>query len=204
MFTEAVPGALKSNLELLSKEKFIKEFYLAGGTSVALQLGHRVSYDLDFFTSKTFNEERIIQNLSDLGNLKIDQRTEQTILGILNNVKVSFFFYRYSLLFNPLVWQGIRLADLRDVACMKIDAVQSRGTKRDFIDLYAIIKNGYTLEELLELFKKKYKRVRYNEIHIRKSLIYFVDAEKEKMPKMLKSFEWREIKKFFISEVKKL
>ena len=171
---------------------------------MALQLGHRVSYDLDFFTPKTFNEERIIQNLSDLGNLKIDQRTEQTILGILNNVKVSFFFYRYSLLFNPLVWQGIRLADLRDVACMKIDAVQSRGTKRDFIDLYAIIKNGYTLEELLELFKKKYKRVRYNEIHIRKSLIYFVDAEKEKMPKMLKSFEWREIKKFFISEVKKL
>lgn len=96
------------------------------------------------------------------------------------------------------------MADSRDIGCMKIDAISSRGSKRDFIDLFFICQKIIPLEKLLRLFGKKYKSVSYNRMHILKSLSYFEDAEKEPMPKMIISINWEKVKPFFKKEVKKI
>jgi len=96
------------------------------------------------------------------------------------------------------------LLDLRDIAAMKLDAIATRGTKRDFVDLYFICKSGGTsLEEIFSFYDKKYGNLAANVIHIQKSLVYFVDAETEQMPNMLKKAKWEDIKKFFEEEVRR-
>ena len=200
MFVQAVPSTLKSNLESLGESGVTKKFYLAGGTALALQLGHRVSYDLDFFTSEEFSQEDLISKLKELGNLTVDHRAEDTFLGNLNGTKISFFWYRYPLIFPTVPFLGIALADIREIGAMKIDAVQSRGKKRDFIDLWAILSHGMGFEELINFFQKKYSGVNYNMQHIVSSLAYFSDAENDPMPQMLIKASWEDVKKYIETE----
>ena len=202
MFLQAVPDALQSNLESLGKLEKIKQFHLAGGTALALQLGHRVSRDLDFFTPQKFSEKMIMAELEKLGELKIDTLAEETILGTLNGIKISFFFYRYTLIFPAVPFLGVDLADYREIGAMKLDAVQSRGKKRDFVDLWAIFQKGIILGDLLSYFQKKYAGVAYNTQHLLKSLTYFADAEEDEMPQMLVKVSWEEIKDFMENSVK--
>ena len=98
---------------------------------------------------------------------------------------------------------GIRIASILDIACMKLDAVSGRGTKRDFIDLYFICQKE-KLAKIFKLFEKKYQKADYNLAFIQKSLVYFIDAEKDEMPKMIKKVSWEEVKRFFEKEVLKL
>lgn len=203
MFTTGLSKTTQSNLALLGREAWISPFYLAGGTACSLYCGHRFSFDLDFFTLQSFNPKTITQSLKPLGKLSVDQDNEGTFLGHLNGIKISFFMYPYPLLFNPKVYQGVKVADIRDIACMKIDAISTRGTKRDFIDLFLICQK-YKLPLLLTLFGKKYKGVDYNLFHIIKSLSYFKYADEQEIPKMISNISWQEVKKFFTEEVKRL
>ncbi len=98
----------------------------------------------------------------------------------------------------------LAIADIRDIACMKLDALASRGTKRDFVDIYCIAQTGLTLPEMIALFEKKYAELNYNLLHLKKSLVFFDDAEHDPMPRMIKEIAWREVKKFFQEETKKL
>jgi hypothetical protein len=100
------------------------------------------------------------------------------------------------LLFSVALFAGVPVADLRDIACMKISAIASRGTKRDFIDLYLSARQ-FGLNELLGLFQRKYVRTGYSRIHILKSLLFFDDAEKDPMPHMLVPLDWDAVKLFF-------
>lgn len=181
----------------------IQNFYLAGGTALALQFEHRESIDLDFFSQKKFDTNKLKQELSLLGKIKIEYQDEKTLNCFLNNVKISFFYYPYKLLFPLKDFSNVKLADERDIACMKIDAASDRGSKKDFIDLYFLLKK-YSLKELLDLFDKKYKDIKYNKFHILKSLIFFEQAEKEPMPIMLKEIQWEQVKNFFKKEIKNI
>ncbi|MEO0156940.1 MAG: nucleotidyl transferase AbiEii/AbiGii toxin family protein [candidate division WOR-3 bacterium] len=125
-------------------------------------------------------------------------------MGIFEGVRFSLFVYKYPLLFKPLKYQLLNIADIRDIAAMKIDAIATRGLKRDFIDLYFTCKAGYSLTEILNFYDRKYQNSASNCIHIQKSLIFFDDAEKDKMPKMIKPVVWKEVKEYFAKEVKKL
>jgi len=194
----------KDNLEILTSEGMLKTFYLAGGTGVALQLRHRFSLDLDFFTKKDIATKTLIQKIKTRGKFSIERETENTLIGIFNGIRVSFLKYDYPLLFDLKQIEGIRIADLRDIGCMKIDAISSRGMKRDFVDLFFICREVISLKNLLSLFKRKYKSVNYNMMHILKSLAYFEDAENNPMPKMIVSASWQEIKNFFKKEIKKI
>jgi len=194
----------KDNLEILTSEGMLKTFYLAGGTGVALQLRHRFSLDLDFFTKKDIATKTLIQKIKTRGKFSIERETENTLIGIFNGIRVSFLKYDYPLLFDLKQIEGIRIANLRDIGCMKIDAISSRGMKRDFVDLFFICREVISLKNLLSLFKRKYKSVNYNMMHILKSLAYFEDAENNPMPKMIVSASWQEIKNFFKKEIKKI
>lgn len=195
MYEKVINAKTKRVLESLEKIEIIKNFYLAGGTALALQLGHRKSIDLDLFSRENFSTKRLKAILSQLGKLKIYSEEKRTLNANLNGVKISFLGYKYKMLF-PLVEysKNLKLAGTQDIACMKIDAVSSRGNKKDFIDLYFLLKK-YSLEEILSFFDKKYQEIEYSRLHILKSLIYFQDAEGDPMPLMLKSASWDEVKR---------
>lgn len=204
MFEQTLSNATRKNLGLLGQEPQVKKFYLAGGTAAALQLGHRFSFDLDFFSQQEFSTRMLIEILEKMGKLDVEQRAENTLVGNLNKVKISFFTYKYPLLYKPEKFMGIQIASLPDIAAMKLDAIATRGRKRDFIDLYEICQQKYTLFETFDFLEKKYAGVNYNKIHLLKSLTYFVDAEGDEIPKMIKKISWSKVKEFFINEAKKV
>ena len=203
MFEKVLPGNTKAILALLEKSEIIQKAYLAGGTALALQLGHRISYDLDFFTSEEFDEKLLLPKIKKISNFKLEKIAWRTILGEFKDVRFSIFYYKYPVLYPTKKFGIINIMDVRDIAAMKIAAIASRGTKRDFIDLYFICRKHLSLKKIIRLYDKKYKNLATTGMHIIKSLIYFDDAEPEKIPKMLKKVAWEEVKKYFENEIKK-
>lgn len=204
MFTETLSGKTKEALALLGKSHLLDKAYLAGGSGLALQLGHRISIDLDFFTPEEFEPKEVARRLQRLANFKLEGRSLGTIWGRLEGIRFSLFLYKYLVLFSFKKIYGINVSDLRDIAAMKIEAIASRGIRRDFIDLYFICQGGISLKKILSFYDRKFGKLASNIIHIQKSLVYFVDAESEKMPKTLKPVTWEEIKRYFEQEVRKM
>jgi predicted nucleotidyltransferase component of viral defense system len=184
--------------ELLSVQSFIQDFYLAGGTCLALHFGHRKSLDFDFFTPSDFDTSTIINILNQSGNYQRDNEAKNTINGSLNGVKISFFGYRYDIIDNFKVYNKVRLAGLKDIAAMKLEAIAGRGSKKDFIDLFFLLKQ-FTLEEIFSFHTRKYGTGLSNQYHHLKSLVYFADAESEAMPVMIKPLRWDNVKRHIIS-----
>ena len=181
--------------------------YLAGGTGLALQIGHRYSYDFDFFTPHAFNETTFVQRLSSvLPDFRLERQEWGTILGGIKDTRFTVFFYKYPLLFPPTLFQGIRIAHVKDIAAMKIAALADRGVKKDFVDLYFLIRKegAVTLGEVLELYERKYGVLAQNKLHIIKSLGYFDDADANEAPRMIQKVSWPAVKKFFLREQKEM
>lgn len=191
-------------LEILKQFSWLHNFYLAGGSALATQLTHRLSFDLDFFTNKPFDQNKINNDLQNIPSYKLDRFAQDTLLGSLEETKISFFKVPYRLISRPLSFQGIRLAAIPDIAAMKLDAIGSRGTKRDFVDLYFIVKE-LPLDKCLGHYRKKISSSTNNTLHIVKSLTYFVDAEASDQPlQMLKPVSWEDVKAFFEKEAVKI
>jgi predicted nucleotidyltransferase component of viral defense system len=202
MHEEALYLNTKQLLRRIRVESFLDNFYLAGGTALALQLGHRKSVDLDFFSPIFPRQEQLLQELSGY-NPQIAQQAKGTLDTYISGVKVGFFEYKYPLL-EPLVkYETVQLAQVLDIACMKLSAITSRGAKKDFVDLYVILQK-HKLSELIEAFEKKYKGLRYNKLHLLKSLVYFEDADKDPEPDYLVKLRWTEIKKYLKTQAKTL
>ena len=203
MYPETLAPETRRVLEEISKQAFIKDFYLVGGTALALHLGHRESIDLDFFYAKNFSLEELKKKLGALGRYTLTNEEAGTLDGMLDDVKLTFIRYDYPVLFPLVSFAGIQLADERDIACMKIDAISSRGSKKDFVDMYFLLEK-YSFTELLSLFEKKYSHIGYNKLHLLKSLAYFSDAEEEVMPKMIKNVSWDVVKGKILEETREL
>ncbi len=200
--SEVIPEHSQQTLSELSESGILNGFYLAGGTGLALYLGHRLSQDLDFF-KESFDEEYLLQRLTEQVELSVVFKGQETLHLQIRGTKVSFLGYTYPLLFPLSPFFKVSVAHPQDIACMKISAIASRGTRRDFIDLYAISQQ-YGLAHLLELFQTKFARANYNILHILKSLAYFEDAEREPMPDLLVPISWKEVKRFFTKESPRL
>ncbi|MGB7623492.1 MAG: nucleotidyl transferase AbiEii/AbiGii toxin family protein [Terriglobia bacterium] len=190
-------------LEDLSRTGILSQFYLAGGTGLALHLGHRRSRDLDFFSIDPVDPDAIIQKIQTIGGFSVVSQGAETLHTVIQGIKVSFLGYTYPVLFPFDLFLQVNVADPRDIAGMKISAIAGRGTKRDFVDLYTVSRQ-YGFNQVLEWFKQKFTRVNYNTVHILKSLTYFEEAEKDPMPDMLIPLSWEEVKQFFSSEVLRL
>lgn len=203
MHEETLAQPTRRLFDKLSSFPWILDFYLAGGTGLSLSLGHRVSVDLDFFSEKEFDEPALVDHLRAVGKLEILHKAPQSLTGTLDAVKFSFLRYSYPLLAPGTVWRSITVASVEDIACMKLDALSSRGTKRDFIDVY-IAAQRIAMAELLKSFERKYSSVKYNLMHVKKSLTYFDDAEGDPMPDMIAQVTWGEVKEFFQEEAVRL
>ena len=206
MFEKILSKGAKESLAILGKSKILGSAYLAGGTALALQIGHRFSFDFDFFTREEFDEKILVQRIKkEIPEFQLEKLEWKTILGYIKETRFSLFFYDYPVISPPRKFLKINIASIKDIAAMKIAAISARGRKRDFIDLYFILKTkNLTLKETLNLYDRKFKVLKQNKIHILKSLSFFEDAKEDKSPKMIKEMKWQKIKNFFEKETKKL
>lgn len=202
--TEILPRATLRALDELSKAQWLKQskWYLAGGTALALQIGNRISLDLDFFLpAKTFQMQRLLSRFS-AEDWETDIAREMTVYGRLFGAKVSFIAYPF---FQPIEaphWYGtVRVLDPADIAVMKIIAVSQRGRKRDFFDLYWYVNHCEPLDDVLSRLPRQYKNIAHNFHHILKALMYFDDAEADPMPEIFFDADWKKVKAFFRREV---
>jgi len=195
----------RGSRELLAKLESLKTpeldgWTLAGGTGLAVQMGHRVSEDFDFFRTDAFSPDliqRILRQVDVVGTLQEDERT---LTVIVSATKVSFFSVPDDFLFPGSPYYFFQIADPRDIALMKLAAISGRGSRKDFIDLYTILQGGLSLEQCFHWLPSKYGEGRVNTYHVLKSLTYFDDAEREPMPRMLEPFDWVACKNFFVRE----
>ena len=204
MFTKTLSEHVLKSLAALNTSILPEGTYLAGGSALALSFGHRLSVDFDFFTNDKFSSEEIVERLRTAGDFSVETILKDTILGLFNNIRFSLFYYSYPLLFSPIDFLQVKVADPKDIAAMKIAAVMDRGTKKDFIDLYFLSKRGIRLDSCLEYYEKKYKALANNLYSIITSLSYFVDAENSEMPVMVEKVEWNEVQTFFEKEAVRL
>lgn len=182
----------------------LNEWTLAGGTGLALQFGHRRSEDLDLFRTETFDAQMVLDELSRLGSVVVQSRTDATLHVLLDGIRLSFLAAQAPFLFPATPYRGLLIADPRDIAVMKLVAIGGRGSRKDFVDLYFFLRSGGALDALMTLLRQRFTNIDYNEYHLLKSLVFFDDAETEPMPRMLRRATWPEIKKTIIAEVRRL
>jgi hypothetical protein len=190
-------------LETLKGREALRGFYLAGGSSLAVRLGHRQSLDHDFFRAEPFApaalEARLCEVLGPVTPLQLEKGTLTIQAG---QVKASFFEYPYPLV-APIDDGGglFPMASLLDVALMKLTAIADRGARKDFIDLYAILQSGLRLTEVLESLPLKFPGANYQRYHFLKALTYFEDARDERLRLLPPCPSWEEVQAFFRREV---
>lgn len=190
-------------LELLKRIQSLKEFKdarLVGGTALALQLGHRKSVDLDFFGNTTASLEELTDVISDFASVTPLSQSRLMRFMVVDDVKIDVVNYPYEWIESPVSEDGVTLAGIRDIAAMKLSAITNRGTRKDFIDYYFLLKR-FTLEELIGFYLQKYTDAQF--FTAMKSLTYFDDAESDPMPVMLVPLKWDEVKHAITSEVDK-
>lgn len=193
----------KATLELLKELSFIEEiknFALAGGTALALQLGHRISVDLDFFSDKPFDEQKLLTKLRSLYSpLNVLTQAENSLNLFIREIRTDFLTHQYPKCKPIISTGGIAFFAVEDIAAMKLSAVASRGTRKDFYDIYYILQK-FSLSEVFAFMKQKYPDL--NQLQVLMSLTYFDDAENGLDPVMLKKIEWESVKKFLAEEAR--
>jgi len=201
MFDSAIEKKARESLALLKEIPEINKFYLAGGTALSWQIGHRVSIDLDFFIKGDFSPLYLSQTLKKNRVILTNISTNTfTLRGFHNGCEISFIKFPYALIDKFKVEDGINIAQLKDIGLMKILAIADRGLKKDFIDLYFICKFYIPLQELFNLFPLKYGIDDFNAYHYIKNLTFFENAEQPTDLKLLKAVDWKDVKEFMINE----
>jgi predicted nucleotidyltransferase component of viral defense system len=175
------------------------DFLLVGGTSLALQIGHRHSIDINLFGKKDLDELEITSYLSELGQVQVLKKSKNILIYTVNKIKVDFVNYPYPWIQPIQMHDSFRLASSQDIGAMKLNAIAGRGAKKDFIDVYFLLRE-FSLTELFQFYKEKYQEG--SEFLVLKSLTYFEDANLEAMPLMSEKLDWEEVKEFLRQEVK--
>lgn len=173
--------------------------YLAGGSALALQLGHRRSLDFDWFTQRTIDPASLLKDVKSLGlPVQVRQNDEGTFLGHVGGVDFSVFRYPYGLVTTPVPFEGCHLASLEDIAAMKMTAVVQRATKRDYVDLHVLFEKGrVALSDVVATMQKKFSGI--DPSTALRALVYFNDVEGQPMPEMLAKISWDDVKRGLVA-----
>lgn len=195
-------------LKTLTDSSLLSPFYLAGGTALSLQLGLRISFDFDFFTDSRFSPDALSADLKQLiTGTKLVYSDRDTCDLLIQQVQVSFFRYPYPLVSSPVPGvsplTSLKMASVDDIAAMKLAAIGSRGSRKDFYDLYQIYHTvpGYQSERLISTVRHKFGQD-FDMTYMVMALNYFESAESETLPRLFVPADWEEIKQFFIKEQK--
>ena len=190
----------RRTFDALATLPMLSEFYLAGGTALALQLGHRISYDLDFFSTSNAlgmaERSALARRLQKITPTTIKSEQDEQLYATIMGVEVSFIYQHHPLLFPLTEVNGLRLAQATDIGLMKLSAIKDRGTRRDFVDLYCLRKIA-PFKTLFELLPQKYSDRPDFTVHLAYALQYFVDAENDTRElQMLQRVKWPDVKKY--------
>lgn len=203
---EATTPALRAALAHVGRQAFAPRFYLAGGTALALRIGHRRSIDLDFFSEadelQADSRREIVTAMSPLGAVAVEDTGGNLVLR-LPAFHVAFLSYGYPLEQVPDVVEGMAVAGIVDIGLMKLDALISRASRKDFYDLYFILQS-IPIEALLDRGRRKYAHARDFEVMAVESLVWFDNAERDAQPDMLIDLPWADVKTFFEHEARRL
>jgi Nucleotidyl transferase AbiEii toxin, Type IV TA system len=172
----------------------LKEFYLVGGTSLALQLGHRNSVDIDLFVQHDFDDNEIIELIKSKYPIQEIFRRQNTIICLINNIKTDFIKHDYPFINQPVQEDGITFFGKEDIAAMKLHAIIQSGKRlKDFIDIYFLLQH-FSMQQLIDFFTQKYS---YSNPMIAMKAVTFLDEIDENMdpPKLVKPLKLEQIKK---------
>lgn len=202
LYTETVEPGTLGLLKRLMADIILESFVLVGGTALSLQLGHRKSIDLDLFSLIDFNSSEILSHLEEKNNNPVViQQFKQTLTVEIEGIKLDFLHFRYPFTYNILNIDGIRMADIRDIACMKVDAIVGRGRKKDFYDLFYLLKR-FSLEEIINWYQRMYNHSSL--FHVYKSLTWFEDADMDaELNTIDQNYSWEKVKSAILTEVNK-
>lgn len=197
---EALTPDTRTTFQACAELPFIRDFYLAGGTALALHLGHRFSVDLDFFSEREGTVDRKMRSALKRKfrgqSLELTDDQDATFVAKLRGVGLSFFeLDAHPLIEATLDVEGVRIASIREIGAMKLAAVFGRASRKDFVDLYFILQNE-TLENLFRVAAKKYPLVPSFPYLALRGMAFFDDAEKLDMPQMIDKTPWSKMKKF--------
>jgi predicted nucleotidyltransferase component of viral defense system len=209
LFLDRLPlSARNAFLYCADELKFLSEsnWYLAGGTALTLQVGHRQSMDLDFFLPNVdFDRVELERKLIATKKWNTSFIQKGTIYGTLLKAKMGFIAYPF---FKPsshrITCSNIKILTPNDIAVMKIIAISQRGRKRDFVDLYWYAKNKKPVFDVIQRAIHQYPGQEENLNHILKSLLYFEDAEDDPMPILFFEASWKEVKEYFLQEIPRI
>lgn len=204
---EALAPGLGPALEALAEVPLLDRFYLAGGTALALRLGHRVSRDLDLFSSEQTldlgGQGRVLAGLRRLRGFRLEDQRPGTIHARLRHTHLSLFHYPPRLLEKTDLYQKVRVASTGDIGLMKLSALIGRGAARDFMDLFFICQT-VPLDALFALAARKYPESKEFLTLSLRALAYFEDAERDPPPPTLLPARWPDVRRFFAAEVRRL
>lgn len=190
LFYHAIKPDTLDTLKRLQAQAVVADTRLVGGTALALQLGHRLSVDIDLFG--TWDRSLDLRDILGIcGPVVEEHHTENIRVFNINGIKVDLVYYEYAWLKDPVRTDGICMAAIDDIAPMKLEAINSRGSRKDFLDL-AFLLEQFPLEKILFWYREKYPQG--SEYLVLRSLVYFDDAEDDPMPMMLKPLDWETTK----------
>lgn len=201
LHTETVTGPTLELLKKLQAESTMSDFNLAGGTSLALYLGHRISVDLDLFTPEPFNAAELEAFLQDKYGFRTDFMEKNTLKGTIDGIKIDCITHSYDYLAKPYSESGVRLYSMEDIIAMKLSAIADNGSRlKDFIDI-AFLSTRFPFNSMLRLYERKFPRS--NVIRPFKAITYFNDIDFEENIVMLTGqFDWKLIEKRLVDMTK--
>lgn len=195
-------------LERLRRARLLSDFYLGGGAAVDLHLGHRRSIDLDFFSLSpdldlTAIERRLLRAVPQAA---VIAKSDAALRIKIEGVPVDIVVYPYPPLETPRESErGLRVAGLIDLAVMKLAVAAQRGLRRDYWDLYEILKSGIDIRDAGDAFLKRFGKGESDLYHVARAISFFEDTEKDPhLPRGLTQARWRAIKKYLLEQAPRL
>lgn len=172
-------------IQELQSLDILKEFYLVGGTALALKLGHRNSIDIDLFTQKEFDDAQLIENLLENHKIKLVYNRKNTIICSINEIKTDFIRHNYPLINAPITEEGITYLSMEDIAAMKLNAIVNSGKRiKDFIDIYFLLEH-FSLNQMLVFYETKYQHS--NKMIALRAINFFGEIDINLDPPVLKT-----------------
>jgi hypothetical protein len=181
---ETVAPTTLELIKTLQEDKTFESFFLVGGTALSLQIGHRISIDIDFFSRNPFDAASLSEYLEKKYNFSLQYMHNNTLKGFINHIFVDIITHDYNYVSDPIFDEGINMLSKQDIAAMKVNAITGNGTRaKDFIDIYFLLKE-FSFDDIISFYCKKYGN--RNEFHAIKSLTYFNDINKADWPNLVR------------------
>ncbi len=183
LHTETVTPATLDLIYKLQDDSALNGFFLVGGTALSLQIGHRISVYIDFFTRDPFDQVFLTEYLEKSYGFKLHYSAPNTLKGYIGDVLVDLLCHDYPYIHDPEIIDRVGMLSKQDIAAFKVNAITGSGTRaKDFVDIYFLLKE-FSFSEIINFYNKKYTQ--RNDYHAVKSLVYFDDIDPASWPNLI-------------------